>query len=231
MARRTQLGLAWIVATLGVTTLTACAGNPIGPGGGATSPTGTDACLAVSPAPPVNDVATPGPTAGQERGAGRVTFSFSGTIDRVGSCPFGLGVAPGTRLSGRFTFSTTARPTPSFQPERVDYFGVSAEVTVGAETIRANDPALAKIQIHDGPPSGDSYSVIVEGGFNMGTIAGRRIERFVWVVSGGPALFSDLSLPEDPRFFGPRLGSRVCLGECFTRSTLEGTIHDLWAVE
>ena len=195
MARRTQLGLAWMVATLGVTNLTACAGNPIGPGGGAASPTGTDVCPAVSPAPPIN------------------------------------GVAPGTRLSGQFTFSTTARPTPSFQPERVDYFGVSAEVTVGAETIRANDPALAKIQIHDGPPSGDSYSVIVEGGFNMGTIAGRRIERFVWVVSAGPALFSDLSLPEDPRFFGPRLGSRVCLGECFTGSTLEGTIHDLWAVE
>ena len=140
---------------------------------------------------------------------------------------FGTGVPAGTQLTGRFTFSALTAPTPSFEPTRVDYVGVSAEVTVGSESIWGNDPARAKVQIHDGPPYGDSYSVIVEGGFDSGTIAGRRIESFVWVVSGGSSLFADRSLPLDPGFFGPRLGSRVCIGDCFNGHTLDGTIRRL----
>ena len=117
-----------------------------------------------------------------------VLFSFQGVVGKdcfvcgAGSKGFGRGVPPGTPVSGIFMFDSNTRPTPSFQPNRVDYFGVSVEFTVGTETIRGNNPARAKIQIYNGPPSGDSYSLIAEGGFSSGTIAGVRIDEFIWVV-------------------------------------------------
>ena len=132
------------------------------------------------------------------------TFAFEGVVGRdcfvceAGSGAFGRGVPPGTPLRGRFTFDPDTRPTASFEPNRVDYFGVSVRLTVGAESVSGNTPSRAKIQIHNGPPSGDSYSLIVEGGFSSGSIAGVRIDKFSWVVSGTASLFSDTSLPPVP---------------------------------
>ena len=152
---------------------------------------------------------------------------------------FGTGVAPGTRLSGRFTFVPTTRQTPITRAgmERAMYFGVTVEVTVGSETMRGNRSAQAWVEIANGPPMGDSYSVIVQGplnqpGFTAGTIAGRRINDFYWVVSATSTLFSDLSLPLNPAFFNRALhNSRVCIGDCFPRvgerQILEGAIRDL----
>ena len=162
-----------------------------------------------------------------------LSFFFEGTVGEncfvcgPGSDEFGSGVPPGTRLAGSFTFIPTTPPTPTFSPEAVDYFGVTVEVTVGSETVRGNNSALGKIRIHDGPPQGDSYSVVIEGGFSSGTIAGRRIAKFSWVTHDGSTLFSDLSLPLDPSFFTARNSSRVCIGDCFDGEILEGAIREL----
>ena len=227
-APRNQHWFATLITAVGVIGLTACSGNPAAPNA-AGIPTAAPTCLPNSSTrTTLREAATQRLTESPELGFQQITFAFSGTIGGSGSCLFGTGVPPGTELSGRFTFSATTASTASFEPTRVDYFGVSAEVTVGSESIRSNDAARTKVQIHDGPPNGDSYSVIVEGGFDSGVIAGRRIESFVWVVSGGPSLFANTSLPLDPSFLGPRLGSRVCIGDCFNGQTLEGTISDLW---
>ena len=151
-----------------------------------------------------------------------VTFSFAGTVS-PGSGGF-AGVAPGTRLTGTYTFDPTAPPMPTSEPTRVSYFGVIVQFTVGSELVTGNDPFQARIEIHNGPPQGDSYSLVALGGFRSGTIAGRTIDQFLWVVSGTASLFSDTSLPRTPTFFGPQLGSRVCIAGC---GALEGSITAL----
>lgn len=165
----------------------------------------------------------------------QITFRFQGIVGLdcffcgPGSDEFGSGVAPGTQLDGSFTFNPLTLPTSTSQPDRVAYVGVAVEVTVGNESVSGNDPSMARIEIANGPPSGDSYSLIVEGGFDTGTIAGVRIDQFTWVVSAPSTLFADTSLPSDPSFFGPLLGSRVCLGDCYWGAVLvlEGSIDAL----
>jgi hypothetical protein len=166
--------------------------------------------------------------------AASVTFEFDGTIGLQcfvcgeGSDQFGTGVVPGTPVSGRYTFDSATIGIPAPSPNRTNYFGVSAEFSVGSESISGNDPSMAHIEIAD--DTGDSYSLVVLGGFSSGTIAGESIENFYWVVSGTSSLFSDLSLPLDPDFFGPSLGSRVCIGDCFSGEILEGQLTTLEAI-
>ena len=224
IADRTCFWTVAFVVVFGLTGSTGCADTPVAP----TQEIASDVanpCLSTSGSQTEGHSSEPRSVSLTTHASQTITFGFSGTISHSGGC---LTVPPGTPFSGRFTFNTATPATPSFQPTRVDYFGVSVEITVGSESIRNNDPARGKIQIHNGPPSGDSYSVIVEGGFNTGGISGRWMEDFVWVVSGGPSMFSDLSLPTGPNFFGPLVGSRVCIGDCFNTQVLEGRITDLW---
>ncbi len=161
-----------------------------------------------------------------------VTFAVRGVVGRdchvcgVGSAQFGTGIPAGTPLAATFTFDPRTPPTPTFEPNRVDYFGVSVLVTVGSASLSGNDPSMAKIQIADGPPYGDSYSLIVDGGFRTGSIAGVSIDHFIWVVSGPSSLFLGTDLPVEP-FALTRLGSRVCIGNCFRGRILEGRIDSL----
>ncbi len=163
-----------------------------------------------------------------------VTFAFDGDI---GPSDFGTGIPRGARVSGTFTISANTRPTtPSREdpsnPNRVDYFGVSVEFTVtssqGSESVSGNDPSTSYISIANGPPFGDSYSVIVRGGFSAGRIAGVLIDQFIWVVSAPESLFGNTSLPLSA-FSLDRLGSRLCIGDCFRGEILEGDI-DSWSV-
>ena len=164
-----------------------------------------------------------------------VTFAFDGD---VGRSDFGTGVPPGARVSGTFTISANTLPTtPSREdpsnPDRVDYFGVAVEFTVtssrGSESVSGNDPSTSYISIANGPPFGDSYSVIVRGGFSAGRIAGVRVDQFIWVVSATESLFANTSLPLCA-FSLDRLGSRLCIGDCFRGEILEGDI-DSWSVQ
>ena len=164
-----------------------------------------------------------------------VTFSFEGVIGlscfvcSAGSSSFGTGVAPGTRLTGTYSFDPTTPPTPSLEPTRVYYYGVTVQFTVGSESVKGNDPSQARIEIANGPPQGDSYSLVVLGGFRSDTIAGRGIVQFVWVLNDTSDLFSNTSLPLTPTFFRGQYGvaSRVCIGACFAGAILEGSINAL----
>lgn len=164
-----------------------------------------------------------------------VTFSFDGVIGlfcfvcNAASEAFGTGVAPGTRISGTYSFDPATQPTSSFEPNRISYYGVAIRFTVGSEAVSGNDPSQARIDIYNGPPQGDSYSVIAPGGFRSGTIAGRNIDQFVWVLSDTADLFATASLPLTPSFFRGQydLSSRICLGACFPGVIVEGTINVL----
>lgn len=164
-----------------------------------------------------------------------VTFSFEGVIGLscfvcgAGSSSFGTGVAAGTRLTGTYSFDPTTPPTPSFEPNRVSYYGVAVQFTVGSESVTGNESSQARIDIYNGPPQGDSYSLIVLGGFRSGTIAGRSIDQFLWILSDTSDLFSNTSLPLTPTFFRGQYGiaSRVCIGACFAGAILEGSINAL----
>jgi hypothetical protein len=164
-----------------------------------------------------------------------VTFSFEGVIGlfcfvcTAGSETFGTGIAPGTRITGTYSFDPSTLSTPSFEPNRVSYSGVAIRFTVGLESVSGNDPSQARIDIYNGPPQGDSYSVIALGGFRAGSIAGRSIDQFVWVLSDTADLFASTSLPQTPTFFRGQYGlsSRICLGACFPGVILEGTINAL----
>ena len=161
--------------------------------------------------------------------ASDLTFALRGAVGlncficSEGSEAFGTGISAGTPVTATFTFDPQTPPTPSFESNRMDYYGVSVRVTVGSESLSGNNSLTAKIQIADGPPYGDSYSVIVEGGFRTGTIGGVRIDDFIWVVSGPSTLFSSTDLPSEP-FTLARLGNRVCMGDCFRGEILEGRI-------
>jgi hypothetical protein len=167
----------------------------------------------------------------------KVTFAFEGVIGLscfvcgAGSSSFGTGVAPGTRLTGTYTFDRTTPPTSSAQPNRLYYYGVIVEFTVGSESVTGNDASQARIEIANGPPQGDSYSLIALGGFRSGTIAGRSIDQFTWVVSGSSSLFSDTSLPPTPAVFSRERftgqSTRICIGACFAGAILEGSIDAL----
>ena len=163
-----------------------------------------------------------------------LTCAFEGNI---GQADFGAGIPPGARIGGTFTVSANTPPTtPSredpFNPDRVDYFGVAVEFTVtssrGSESVSGNDPSTSYISIANGPPFGDSYSVIVREGFSAGSIAGVQIDQFIWVVSAPESLFMHTSLPLSA-FSLDRLGSRLCIGDCFRGEILEGAI-DSWRV-
>ena len=94
----------------------------------------------------------------------------------------------------------------------------------GVEPVSGNNPSNSYISIANGPPFGDSYSVIVNGGFDSGRIAGVALDRFVWVVSAGDTLFSTTALPLEA-FSLDRLGNRLCLGACFNGPRVEGDIY------
>jgi len=162
-----------------------------------------------------------------------VTFEFEGVIGLAchkcgdGSAEFGTGVPPGTPFSGRYTFDSDTVATPTSDPSRVNYFGVSAEFSIGGEFVSNNNAATSRITIHDGPPQGDSYTLYFST-FGSGSIAGVSIDSFSWVVSATSGLFADSNLPTSSGFFGPRLGSRVCIGDCFSGGgILEGKITSL----
>ncbi len=163
-----------------------------------------------------------------------VTFAFEGNISQSA---FGTGIPPGARIAGTFTVSANTPPTtPSREdpsnPNRVDYFGVAVEFTItssrGSESVSGNDPSTSYISIANGPPFGDSYSVIVRDGFGAGRIAGVLIEQFIWVVSAPESVFMNASLPLSA-FSLDRLGSRLCIGDCFRGEIVEGDI-DSWSV-
>ena len=164
-----------------------------------------------------------------------LTISFEGVIGLscfvcgAGSSSFGTGVTAGTRFTGTYSFDPTTPPISTFEPNRISYYGVAVQLTVGSESVTGNDASQARIDIYNGPPQGDSYSLIVLGGFRSGTIAGRGIDQFVWVLSDTSDLFSNTSLPQTPAFFRGQYGiaSRVCIGGCFTGPILEGSIDAL----
>lgn len=164
-----------------------------------------------------------------------VTFEFEGIIGLSchicvdSSDNFGTGVAPGTPFFGRYTFDSNVAATPTNSPNRVNYFGLSIEISIGTEFVNDNDPSTSRVTIANGPPEGDSYS-LYSSAFSSGSIAGVYIDTFSWVVSADSSLFADLDLPTSPEFFGPRVGSRICIGDCFNGEILEGEITTLRAV-
>ena len=179
-----------------------------------------------------------GPSKSDHIPARWVTFLVEGAVRES----TGLAVPVGARVTAQVQFDPETEGTfvpgnpalpDSEAPDAQIYSGVAVEVTVGDETVRANDRAASTIEISFLLPSADVFSVQVPNGFGSGRIAGQTISRFAMALLMIPSRWPDRSLPVNPSLFQSGFttpsNNFFCLGVCrpFSGDTATGELTSI----
>jgi hypothetical protein len=132
------------------------------------------------------------------------------TFQSCPEAPFGTGVNPGTPISLRVTYDSATPPVHILSLEDhhvVRYYGVTAELTVGADTLPVQTSSATFIEITSTP---SSYTVLVtmSRGFEGGTVAGLTVDYAIAELEIAPSRHPDVSLPTSGSEFAAALASR-----------------------